>query len=160
MDGDVAQLVEHRTSMLLMQVWFPCAARDFSARVNFQCRLSYMCPYTPCAMHTLTSVHMLKVHSISEFSGNTKTPSLHHRLDSITLVTAGFPQRKQPEFPMGEITMEQYSCTPPKKKKKKKERKEIVIWKCLDCFRFIICWLIWKMCVSVMIICVHLWQKL
>ena len=82
-----------------------------------------MCPYTPCAMHTLTSVHMLKVHSISEFSGNTKTPSLHHRLDSITLVTAGFPQRKQPEFPMGEITMEQYSCTPPKKKKKKRKER-------------------------------------
>ena len=36
----VAQLVEY-TSMLLRQVRFPSAARDFSPRVNFQCRLSY-----------------------------------------------------------------------------------------------------------------------
>ena len=36
--------------------------------------------------------------------GNTKTPTMHHRFGSVT-VTAGFPQRRQPEFPMGEIQL-------------------------------------------------------
>ena len=39
--GDVAQLVEHPTITPLTQVQFPSAARDFSPRVNVQCRLSY-----------------------------------------------------------------------------------------------------------------------
>ena len=38
--GDVVQLVGHRTGTPLTQVRFPSAARDFSPRVNFQCRLS------------------------------------------------------------------------------------------------------------------------
>ena len=45
--GDVAQLVEHRTGTPLIQVRFPGVARDFSPRVNFHCRFSYVCPYTP-----------------------------------------------------------------------------------------------------------------
>ena len=32
---------------LVTQVRFPGAERDFSPRVNFQYRLSYVCPYTP-----------------------------------------------------------------------------------------------------------------
>ena len=47
MGGDGAQLVEHRTGTPLTQVRFPGAARDFSPRINFQCRLSYRCPCTP-----------------------------------------------------------------------------------------------------------------
>ena len=39
--GDVAQLVERRTGTPLRLLRFPGAARDFSPRVNFQCRLSY-----------------------------------------------------------------------------------------------------------------------
>ena len=42
--GDVAQLVVRQIGTHLMQVQFPGAARDFSPRVNFQCRLS--CLYT------------------------------------------------------------------------------------------------------------------
>ena len=38
---DVAQLVERRTGTPLTQIRFPGAERDFSPRVNFQCRLSY-----------------------------------------------------------------------------------------------------------------------
>ena len=38
--GDVAHLVDHRTGTPLTQVRFPGAARNFSPRVNFQCRLS------------------------------------------------------------------------------------------------------------------------
>ena len=60
--GDVAQSVEHRTVTPLRQVRFPGAARDFSPRGNFQCRLSYMCPYAPPVQtHALTSVRALKI---------------------------------------------------------------------------------------------------
>ena len=45
--GDVAQLVEHRTGTPPTQVRFPGAARDFSLRVNFRCRLSYGVRDTP-----------------------------------------------------------------------------------------------------------------
>ena len=37
---DVVQVVKHRTGMPLRQVRFLGAARDFSPRVNFQCRLA------------------------------------------------------------------------------------------------------------------------
>ena len=37
----IAQLVERRTGTPLTQVQFPRRARDFSPRVNFQCRLAY-----------------------------------------------------------------------------------------------------------------------
>ena len=47
--------LEHWTGMPQTQVRFPCAARDFSPRVNFQCRLSYGVRTPLC-----TSVHMLK----------------------------------------------------------------------------------------------------
>ena len=60
--GDVAQLVERRTSTLLRQVRFPGAARDFSPRVSFQCRLSYdVCTALFVQTHTLTTVCMLKI---------------------------------------------------------------------------------------------------
>ena len=49
-DGDVAQLVERSTSTLLLQVEFPDAERNFSPRVNFQCRLSYGVHTSPCAI--------------------------------------------------------------------------------------------------------------
>ena len=38
---NVAQLVEHQRGTLLRMVQFPGAARDFSPKVSFQCRLSY-----------------------------------------------------------------------------------------------------------------------
>ena len=41
-------VVQHQTSMPLTQVWFPSAVRDFSLRVNFQCRLSYSVLTPPC----------------------------------------------------------------------------------------------------------------
>ena len=48
--GDVTQLVEHQTSLLPTQVRFPSAARDFSPRVNFQCRLSHGVRTSPCTI--------------------------------------------------------------------------------------------------------------
>ena len=49
-DGDVAQLTERRTGTPLTQVRFPGPSRDFSPRVNFQCRLSYGVRTSPCAI--------------------------------------------------------------------------------------------------------------
>ena len=48
--GNVAQLVEHRTGTSPTQVRFPGAARDFSPRVNFQCRLCYSVCTPPSAI--------------------------------------------------------------------------------------------------------------
>ena len=53
--------------------------------------------------------------------GNTKTPSMHPRLGCATLLVAGFPRGRQPEFPMGEIPLGQYSCKKKKVKKKKQQ---------------------------------------
>ena len=50
-DGDVAQLTERRTGTPLTQVRFPGPSRDFSPRVNFQCRLFWYGVSTPpCAV--------------------------------------------------------------------------------------------------------------
>ena len=48
--GTVAQLVKHRTGTLPTQIRFPVAARDFSPRVNFQCRLSFGVRTPPCTI--------------------------------------------------------------------------------------------------------------
>ena len=45
-----SSLVEHRTVTLLTHVQFPGAARKFSPRVNFQCRLSNGVHTPPCAI--------------------------------------------------------------------------------------------------------------
>ena len=59
--GDVAQLVERRTGTPLTQVRISGAARDFSPRVNFQCGLSLVCPYSPRVQsHALTYMRTLK----------------------------------------------------------------------------------------------------
>ena len=47
--GNVAQLVECQTGRLLRQVRFHGAARDFSLKVNSQCRLSFNVHTPPCA---------------------------------------------------------------------------------------------------------------
>ena len=46
--GDVAQLVKRRTGTPLRQVRLLGAAKDFSPRVNFQCRLFYGTRTPPC----------------------------------------------------------------------------------------------------------------
>ena len=57
-NGDVAQLVDRRTGTPLMQVGFPGAARDFSPRVNFQCRLSYGVCNPRVQSHALIRTHV------------------------------------------------------------------------------------------------------
>ena len=48
--GAVTQLVEHWTGTPPTHVRFSSAARDFSPRINFQCRLSYGVRTPPCAI--------------------------------------------------------------------------------------------------------------
>ena len=118
--GDVAQLVEHQTGMPLTQVRFPDAARVFSARVNFQCRLSYGVHTPLCAVTCInTCAHL-------------KDPGVHVRVWWIIetlkhpaciigwvarLSQLAFPEEKPPKFPMGEIPLGQYSCKEKKEKK-------------------------------------------
>ena len=60
--GGVAQLVECRDVTPLTQVRFPGAARDFSPRVNFQCRLSFGVRTHPRVQsYALTFVRTLEI---------------------------------------------------------------------------------------------------
>ena len=60
-DGDVAQLVERRTGTPLTQVRLSGAAKDFSLRVNFQCRFSHGVPTPRMQSTTLLPVRTLKI---------------------------------------------------------------------------------------------------
>ena len=60
--GDVAQLVQRQTGTPLTQVRFPSEERDFSPKVNFQCRLSYCASVHPRVQsHALTNVLTLNI---------------------------------------------------------------------------------------------------
>ena len=101
--GDVAQLVERRTGTSLRQVRFPGATRDFSTRVNFQCRLSYGVRTPPCAtacnnICALVKDPLDRVKS-SVYYGNTNSSSMHRRLGSATLSKLAFPGESNPNFP-------------------------------------------------------------
>ena len=119
-DEDVAQLIEHRTGMLPTQVRFPGAARDFSPRVSFQCRLFCGVRTPPCAI------------ACSYVCAHVKDPAVHFRVRWIVetlkhpACTVGWVARlcrswlspgKQPESPMAKIPMGQYSSLKKKKKK-------------------------------------------
>ena len=94
--GDVAQLVE--------QVWFPGAARDFSPRVSFQCRLCHGVHTPPWAVACIYICAHIKHHVVLVrvwWTMKTLNTIIHPRLGSAT-VAAGFPGGRQPEFPMGE----------------------------------------------------------
>ena len=47
---EVVRRVKRWTGTPLTWVLIPGAARDFSPGANFHYRLSYVCPYTPCAI--------------------------------------------------------------------------------------------------------------
>ena len=49
---------------------------------------------------------------------------MHRRVGSATLSQLAFPGEKQPEFPIGEIPLGQYSCKKAEKKKKKKKKQQ------------------------------------
>ena len=105
-----------------MQVRFPGAAKDFSPRDNFQCRLSYGVRTPPCAVaciyicaHVKDPVVHVRVWWILE---TLKYPACTVGWE-VQLCHSLLSPRKAPEFPMGEIPFGQYSC---KRWKKNKSR--------------------------------------
>ena len=86
------------------QVPFPGAARDFSPRVNFQCRLSYGVHTPPCAIACIYIYEPIKdpvVHVRVWWIKETLThPACRlDRLDSTTLSQLAFPREGNLNFP-------------------------------------------------------------
>ena len=98
------------------QVRFPGAVRDFSPRVNFQCRLSYVCLCTPpCAIACINICMHVKdpvVHvSVRWIMKTLKHPTCTvHRLGSATLSQLAFSEEGNPNFPREKILSGQCSC--------------------------------------------------
>ena len=111
---DVAQL-EHQTSTPLMQVQVPDVARNFFSQSQLSVQTLLQRPYTPvCNLkHQRLCAHE-RPYTACQSWWIMETHSMHRRSGSAS-VAAGFPQGKQPKFPLGETPMGQYSC---KKKKK------------------------------------------
>ena len=98
---DVAQLVEHRTGTPPTQVRFPGAARDFSPRVNFQCRLSYgvRTPVRNCMhFHLRARQRSRSPRQSSVDYRNTETASMNPRLGGAYLSQLAFPGESNPDF--------------------------------------------------------------
>ena len=105
----MAQLVEHWNGTPPTQVRFLGAARDFSLRVNFQCRLSYGVRIPLCAiacMYICAQVKDPVVHVRIQWIMET----LKHPACTLGLVArrcrSWLSRGRQPEFPMGEIKVE------------------------------------------------------
>ena len=96
-------MVERRTGTLPTQVRFPGAAREFSPKVNFQCRLFYGVLAPPCAVACVNICayvkdHVVCVKSSMDYS-NTKTPSMYRMLGSATLPQLVFLGESSRNFP-------------------------------------------------------------
>ena len=107
------------------QFQFRNAARDFSPRVNFQCRLLYGVCAPPCAVACIYICEHAKdpvVHvRVWWFMETLKHPAC--TLGWVAqLCCSGFPLERQPKFPMGIIPLGQYNC------KKFIEKNVKVIW--------------------------------
>ena len=106
-------MVERQTGKPLTQVRFHGAARDFSSRVNFQCRLSYCVRSPQCAIdfvnicaHVKDPVILVSVRLTMEIL---KRSSIQPLVGKHDYSAAGFPREKQPKFYIGEISTGQYS---------------------------------------------------
>ena len=103
----------------------PQCSRDFSPRVNFQCRLLYGVCAPPCAVACIYICEHAKdpvVHvRVWWFMETLKHPAC--TLGWVAqLCCSGFPLERQPKFPMGIIPLGQYNC------KKFIEKNVKVIW--------------------------------
>ena len=97
--GGEIQLAKLWASTPLRLVQFLGAVRDFSSRVNFQCRISYGVHTAPCAVACIN------------ICAHIKGPVVCVRVQWIMeTLAAGFPRGKQFEFHMGEVPVGQYSC--------------------------------------------------
>ena len=112
--GNVAHLVELRTSTVLTQVQFLSVAKDCFPRAAFQCRLSFSVYTSPCAVaciniftHIRASLVNVRVQSIME---TIKKNTQHAPKGRTALPQLAFPMETNPNFPVGEIPMGQHSC--------------------------------------------------
>ena len=105
-NGDVTQLVEHRTGTPLTQVRFPGAARNLSPRVNFQRRLSYGVRTPPCAMACI-NIYAHVEDPVVHVRVRWTMETLQHSACTVAWVARlccrWLFRGKQPECPMGEI---------------------------------------------------------
>ena len=62
-DSSVIERPTEEQGAILMPVRVPAAARDFSPRVNFQCRLSYGVRKVLCAIACINILHTVKIPS-------------------------------------------------------------------------------------------------
>ena len=92
----LAQLVEHPTEKPgAVPMWdqVPSAARDFSPRVNSQCRLSYRVCTAPCVqMHVPPSARTLKIQTLAATPSCGHTKTLHTQIGmGSAALAAAFP---------------------------------------------------------------------
>ena len=125
--GDVAQLVEYRTGTPPTQVRFPGAARDFSPRVNFQCRLSDGVPTPPRAIACIYICAHVKdpvVHVRVRWTMETlKAPSMHSRLGNTTPSQLAFPGEGNPNFQWERSPWANTNTVVKKRRRKKKKKR-------------------------------------
>ena len=98
-------MVERRTGTPPTLVRSSGPARDFSPRVNFQCRFFYGVRTPPCASacinicgHVKDPVVHVRVRLMKE---TLKHPSMHRRVGSATLSQLAFPWESNPNFAWG-----------------------------------------------------------
>ena len=107
----MAQLVERSTEKpgaKLTRVRVPGAARDFSPRVNFQCRLSHGVRTAPCVQsHESTSAHTLKIPDIGSHTNAlthenrlTAHAETNNKWVALLLRLLRLTQVRRPEFPV------------------------------------------------------------
>ena len=99
--GDVAQLVEHRPVTPLT----PWCGKGFSPRVNFQCRLSHVCPYTSVCHGTHYYLSASEIDLVVHVRARWSMETLKHPACTVRWLArhcrSWLSPGKQPEFPMG-----------------------------------------------------------
>ena len=97
---DVAQLVTASDRHTADAGSICLVARDFSQKINFQCRLSYGVWMPQCTVACINICAQVKdpCQSLADY-GNTKTASIHPWLGGAILLKLAFPGEGNPNFP-------------------------------------------------------------
>ena len=89
----------------------PRCGEGFSPRVHFSMQTLTHVRTPVCAMKCINICAHVKDLVVHVIYGNTKTPSIHHKLGRATLSRLSFPGKGQPEFHMEEIPKGQFIRT-------------------------------------------------